>query len=257
MPRHLLMALLLGTSVLAQQGEPKPPAPPNPEALHQELVKAHNKLISEWQDEMQKAVAQAQQDGKPMRAISMTPPTGPLIARAQELAAAYAGTDDAVCFLSFICKNASNEKDVAKSALKTLVDHATSKSVYDVLPFMEIAAMQFDARNEAVALLGAVIDRNTDSACLAMALVVRGSLLLREATDDAQRAVAKKDLLRVAEVTKDAELLQLAKDVLFEVEHLQIGCKAPDIVAVDTDGAALKLSDYTGKVILLDFWGFW
>jgi hypothetical protein len=31
----------------------------------------------------------------------------------------------------------------------------------------------------------------------------------------------------------------------------------PDFEAVDTDGVAFKLSDYRGKVVLLDFWGFW
>ena len=32
---------------------------------------------------------------------------------------------------------------------------------------------------------------------------------------------------------------------------------APDIAGTDTDGVAFKLSDYSGKVILLDFWGDW
>jgi hypothetical protein len=31
----------------------------------------------------------------------------------------------------------------------------------------------------------------------------------------------------------------------------------PDFEAVDADGVAFKLSDYRGKVVLLDFWGFW
>ena len=43
----------------------------------------------------------------------------------------------------------------------------------------------------------------------------------------------------------------------FEKERLQIGMTAPDIDGVDTDGTAFKLSDYRGKVVVLDFWGFW
>ena len=38
---------------------------------------------------------------------------------------------------------------------------------------------------------------------------------------------------------------------------LDIGAPAPEIVGVDVDGAAMRLSDYRGKVVLLDFWGFW
>lgn len=32
---------------------------------------------------------------------------------------------------------------------------------------------------------------------------------------------------------------------------------APDIVGIDADGQRFHLSDYRGKVILLDFWASW
>jgi peroxiredoxin len=32
---------------------------------------------------------------------------------------------------------------------------------------------------------------------------------------------------------------------------------APDFEAVDENGAAWKLSDYRGKVVVVDFWGNW
>jgi hypothetical protein len=41
---------------------------------------------------------------------------------------------------------------------------------------------------------------------------------------------------------------------LFEVRHLSVGKEAPDIVGSDQDGQEFKLSDYRGKVVLLDFW---
>ena len=44
---------------------------------------------------------------------------------------------------------------------------------------------------------------------------------------------------------------------LFELERLQIGMIAPDIEGEDLDGVAFKLSDYRGKVVVLDFWGNW
>jgi hypothetical protein len=37
----------------------------------------------------------------------------------------------------------------------------------------------------------------------------------------------------------------------------KVGESAPDIVGVDVDGKEFKLSDYRGKVVVLDFWGFW
>ncbi len=55
----------------------------------------------------------------------------------------------------------------------------------------------------------------------------------------------------------DAPLAKRATRFLYELEHLQIGMKAPDFETTDVDGVAFKLSDYHGKVVVLDFWGFW
>lgn len=44
---------------------------------------------------------------------------------------------------------------------------------------------------------------------------------------------------------------------LFKINNLSIGSVAPDIVGLDVDGEEFKLSDYRGKVVLLDFWGHW
>jgi hypothetical protein len=38
---------------------------------------------------------------------------------------------------------------------------------------------------------------------------------------------------------------------------LRVGKEAPEIKAPDLDGKEFKLSDYRGKVVLLDFWGDW
>ena len=53
------------------------------------------------------------------------------------------------------------------------------------------------------------------------------------------------------------DLLAEAKEALVEVKKLAIGSAAPEIAGVDVEGVAFKLSDYRGKVVLLDFWGFW
>ena len=44
---------------------------------------------------------------------------------------------------------------------------------------------------------------------------------------------------------------------LFELRFLVVGKTAPDIEALDLEGKTFKLSDYRGKVVLLDFWGNW
>ena len=52
-------------------------------------------------------------------------------------------------------------------------------------------------------------------------------------------------------------LADLAGGAIFELERLQIGMDVPDIVGEDVDGVPFKLSDYRGKVVVLDFWGDW
>jgi len=50
--------------------------------------------------------------------------------------------------------------------------------------------------------------------------------------------------------------IELEADAYRE-RFLSVGKVAPDFEAVDVEGVAFKLSDYRGKVVLLDFWGFW
>jgi hypothetical protein len=38
---------------------------------------------------------------------------------------------------------------------------------------------------------------------------------------------------------------------------LCVGMAAPEVAGEDIDGLSFKLSDYRGKVVLLDFWGNW
>jgi hypothetical protein len=44
---------------------------------------------------------------------------------------------------------------------------------------------------------------------------------------------------------------------IFALEHLYLGAIAPDIEGKDQNGVAFRLSNYCGKVVLLDFWADW
>lgn len=53
------------------------------------------------------------------------------------------------------------------------------------------------------------------------------------------------------------QLAEKAKNELAEMKVRGVGKPAPDIAGDDLDSKGFKLSDYKGKVVLLDFWGFW
>ncbi len=58
----------------------------------------------------------------------------------------------------------------------------------------------------------------------------------------------------------DKKLGDTAKEhlaVIKALANLNVGNEVPDIVGPDVDGKQFKLSDYRGKVVLLDFWAHW
>ena len=58
-------------------------------------------------------------------------------------------------------------------------------------------------------------------------------------------------------MTRGKTFKEAAGNALFQLKYLSIGKVAPDIEGEDLDGVAFKLSDYRGKVVVLDFWGDW
>jgi hypothetical protein len=52
-------------------------------------------------------------------------------------------------------------------------------------------------------------------------------------------------------------LADAAKAQLHEIRDLAVGKPAPEIEGEDVDGKKFKLSEYRGKVVVLDFWGDW
>jgi hypothetical protein len=53
------------------------------------------------------------------------------------------------------------------------------------------------------------------------------------------------------------KLGKVAARELYALRNIKVGGTPPDIAGKDMDGAPFKLADYRGKVVVLDFWGFW
>ena len=89
----------------------------------------------------------------------------------------------------------------------------------------------------------------------------RGNKVIRDAygkpAPEDKRLEAIADLRKVRELIPSGDRAEAAKRGLFELENLQNGMPAPEIVGPDIDGVEFKLSDYRGKVVVLDFWGDW
>jgi thiol-disulfide isomerase/thioredoxin len=81
---------------------------------------------------------------------------------------------------------------------------------------------------------------------------------------DPEKLVEEAALLyqRIIEHYPDASdvsgnLAKQAGGRIFAIQNLGIGKAAPDIVSQDLDGKPMKLSDFRGKVVVLNFWATW
>ena len=233
--------------VIGQAGDVTAVEQQDPQAAYAKLAKDWNEAYSAWQEKAMEA--------RKARKAMPPPPTKEFIERAQAQALEYAGEDGAVPFHGFVLKWAYREKEAVKKTLLTLtMDHSESAAIGDLLEASYFGtALRMGAKGEAMELFAEVIEFNESNELKAKALLARGTLRLENEEQDA----GVKDLEKIATLTKDKDLIAAADDALFEIRHLQIGCEAPDILGKDIDGVEFKLSDYRGKVILLDFWGFW
>ncbi|MFO0935791.1 MAG: hypothetical protein U0798_04640 [Gemmataceae bacterium] len=78
-----------------------------------------------------------------------------------------------------------------------------------------------------------------------------------KAAEDAFARIAKYDDGKSKEIRAYGIQAKGKLAGLLNLDRIQIGKPVPDIDGIDLDGKAFKLSDYKGKVILLDYWAFW
>ena len=138
------------------------------------------------------------------------------------------GPDDALPFLGWVLQNAPRNRDA----------HG-----------MAAAAIEAMARKAAEAGLdeGALFKRSREAVRHLKYNRVSDLVFAKTLLDAKSLAVgAESDSIREASARS-----------VWKLENLQVGMVAPDIVAKDLDGEELKLSDYAGKVVVIDFWGDW
>jgi hypothetical protein len=178
----------------------------------------------------------------------------PYARRALAMAGRCSG-DERVPFLAFAALHAGKDRAIAETVVKALRDdHAGSPRLAEVLPRFRDVTKLVDAAL-AREFLAAVIAQNKTAEPRAWALYL-----------DARRVQADKGATEEAKAAAKAQIAEAAKladgtplgDLLTPIDQrLQVGAVAPDIAGNDTDGTPFELSDYRGKVVVLDFWGDW
>jgi len=155
-------------------------------------------------------------------------------------------------------------RTLAGEALESLTrDHLQSESVANLASSLRYGApILGDER--VTTTLEAIAARSPHRTVKAAALYNLGALLGDERPEGDPRLVRSKAVL--AELQRDfadvkyregVTYADAARTFVFALENLAVGKPCPDFQAVDAEGVGFKLSDYAGKVVLVDFWGFW
>jgi hypothetical protein len=170
--------------------------------------------------------------------------------------------DDGLDALIFVMGLWSPER--TKKAFELITEHHVAN------PSIKKAIASMSRGPEGKTFLLAVLAKNPDKDAKGLACYYIGSAGLSAAEqekDKVKQAAAEKDGLEYLErVVKDFPDTILygktkagtsAAGALFAYKNLRVGLTVPEVEGEDVDGAKFKLSDYRGKVVMIDFWGHW
>jgi hypothetical protein len=109
------------------------------------------------------------------------------------------------------------------------------------------------ARAQASLALARALRRRSERIGPERGELARAAELVREAESLYEGAIAQYGRLRLGRET----MAEVAQAELFELRRLGIGREAPEIEGPDLQGRPMALSDFRGKVVVLEFWGHW
>ena len=140
-----------------------------------------------------------------------------------------------------------------KRALAQLEQHIKSEKIAEIAP-----SLVYSGDGAALAFLQKAVEQSPHRSVKGAATYALGDWHMNRNN----QAEAEKRFEEVVEKYGDLKhyrgtLADAAKVQLHEIRNLAIGKPAPEIEGEDVDGKKFKLSEYRGKVVVLDFWGDW
>ncbi|MSR62022.1 MAG: redoxin domain-containing protein [Planctomycetes bacterium] len=242
-------------------GAARPAAPDDPQAVKQ-LQELERRLTEEravWSELKQHAQTEAER-----AELAAAFPRDEFVPALTALANANKGTELAArAWVDlFRISRLIEDRALHAQALQRLTsEHVTSPEVANLTLMLVYGAPPWTAPDGAEALrkiLAGNKDVGVQQACLAELALLVG---MDESFGEAGRAEAEALLVRIEKEYSDVDFnamtgKQFAAGARHEIQALRVGQVAPDFELADQDGVRFKLSDYRGRVVVLDFWGF-
>jgi hypothetical protein len=249
--------LLLLSPQLRAADDPKTDKDASPQKQLEALVQKFDKEMEKAIPEARKAYEAAKTAEEKQKVLeNFRKKPHAYAARFLDLARKYPKDQAAVDALAWIVGTVGEGKEADEAVDLLLKEHVDKVGdLYQTLG-------QSDAK-VAERLLRGVLEKSQDHKVQAQATYGLAQLQkTRSENPDAKPAEVKKaseeaEQLYDRLVTKFADVKDLARPAeegLAEIRKFGIGKKAPEISGEDGDGKKFKLSDYKGKVVVLDFW---
>lgn len=198
--------------------------------------------------------AETQEDKS--KAMAMMPQGDDFAEKFLALAEANPESSSAVDALIWVSEHSRGEM-LERANARLLTDHSSDARL------LPIIFMMMYSREDGTEAQLRELTKSSEASVRGVATFALGSFLMKK---DDQSPEAKMLLQSVVDDYSDVsfdmrgndfKIAPKAEGALFALNNLQIGMMAPDIQGVDLDGVDFKLSEYRGKVVLLDFWGNW
>ena len=225
---------------------------------------AYQRLFKEFKaadDAHAKQLRQARKDKDQQRLETLFKKKVPaeFVERFQAGADVHRGQPASKPYLLWLATYARYGNGDAQGAVRRLVSEFVRDKELGSLPlviYLMVDREDYD-RQLGLAQLARIAAVNVDAENRAAAHFWRAEILGHIIASDMASKQALVDLEQVQQISQMQNLRMRARNFAYELTHLRIGLPAPEIEAEDLDGVAFKLSDYRGKVVLLDFWGHW
>jgi hypothetical protein len=213
------------------------------------LLESYDNAEAEWKQRVRDA------DSKARRDLRKNHPAATFWERFD--AAANAGEGRALFWMATHLRDKGLKSSEVKEEKPVLYgrlfeQHVAADWFDDVLKQLPREKRYFE-QSQIVGFYEQVIAKNEGAAIRAHAMFRLGSLLM-DSDDSAEQEAGKGWLQKAIEAGPDTDYGMKARAELYRPV---VGEAAPDFKGKTLDGYEFNLSDYRGKVVLLDFYGFW
>ncbi len=236
------------------------------DSIRNEFKKLQDDVIQEYKDakspeEAQKLIPKIQQN---LLKLPREDFAKKALALSKTLKSSDQGSFDSLVFAMSMVARGSN-KEIMKEAVDLIVkDHSKNPKMASVLGFISTSP-------DGAAILEKIATKTEDRNIAGLAWYA--------ITENLQQQTGEVGIKQAEELNKRTEMIyeKLAKDyadvamangrgtigstikaALFELQNLSIGKVAPEVLCLNIDGDKDdKLSNYKGKVVVLDIWATW